>query len=55
MVKKIMYDTVPPPLERIANNTCRLQSIQLIFVRYGQLNSTTILDVLHQACRILAI
>ena len=41
-------------LGRIAN-ICRLQSTQLICVGYGQLNSTTALDALHQACMTLAI
>ena len=34
---------------------CRLGSTKLIFVGYGQLNSTTVLDFLHQECMILAI
>ena len=41
-------------LKRIAD-ICRLRSTKLIFVGYGQLNSTTDLDFLHQACMALAI
>ena len=49
-----MYGTIPLPYGRNAD-ICRLQSTELIFVGYGQLNSTTGLDVLHQACMTLAI
>ena len=38
-----MYDMMPLPLGRIAN-ICRLWLTKLIFVGYGQLNSTTVLD-----------
>ena len=43
-----MYCTIPLPYGRIAN-ICRLQFTKLMFVGYGQLNSTTVSDVLQQA------
>ena len=48
-LKIIMYGMIPLAYK------CRLRSTKLIFVGYGQLNFTTVLDVLNQACMTLAI
>ena len=44
---KNMYGTIPLPYGRIAD-MCRLQSTKLIFLGYGQLNSTTVLEFLNR-------
>ena len=54
MVLKKMNGTIPFLYGRIAD-ICRLWSIKLIFIGYGQLNSTTVLDFLHQARMTIAI
>ena len=36
-------------------NICRLWSTKLIFVGDGQLNATTVLDILQHACMTLAV
>ena len=57
MIKKnnVWHDT--SSVGKRTAGTCRLglRSTKLIFVSNGQLNYTTVLDFLHQACMTLAI